>query len=353
MNGLAMLEPSNLHPPTFHLEKDSPLEKLATLLWGAHQHIRASVRQALMDKSAADLSAVAVETQADTLFRIDEIAEKSLFEYLDAHQAGAAPFLLAGEFETGEAIAFGRGEPRYRVLFDPIDGTRLLMHAKNSGWILSGILPEKGEETRLSETLFALQTEIPLLKHLYAEIYWATPGHGAFCVRENLLTGMTTSQSVRARPAQELLHGFVSFVNFFPRGKTVMAALEEEFLHEALPQQASAAAPVFEDQHLSSGGQLHALWQGQLRMVVDLRPQLNRLWRAQNKPAVLCAHPYDLCTWLIAKEGGVILLSPNGEPFNSPADAVSEVGWIGFANQALAGRHGELLLQTLHKRGLI
>jgi len=52
-----------------------------------------------------------------------------------------------GEFETGEAIAFGQGEPRYRVLFDPIDGTRLLMYAKNSGWILSGILPEKGEAT--------------------------------------------------------------------------------------------------------------------------------------------------------------------------------------------------------------
>ncbi len=340
-------------PPIFYFEKDSALDRLAALLWEAHQHVRAGVRNALMEKSPADLSAVAAETQMDTLFRIDEIAEKSLFEYLDAHQAQAPPFLLVGEFETGEAIAFGQGEPRYRVLFDPIDGTRLLMYAKNSGWILSGILPEKGEATCLAESLFALQTEIPLLKHLYAEVYWAMPTRGAFHLRENLLTGMHTIQEVHTRLSKELLHGFVSFVNFFPHGKTVIAALEEEFLQQALAQQAFAAAPIFEDQHLSTGGQLHALWQGQLKMVVDVRPQLNDRWRERNQPTVLCAHPYDLSTWLIAHEAGVVLLSPNGEPFDGPADAISEVGWIGFANHALAERYGELLLQTLERHGLI
>jgi hypothetical protein len=328
------------------------LEKLATLLWRAHQHLRAGVRQALMQSSAADLSAVAAETQMDTLFRIDEIAEKNLFEYLDAHQSEAPPFLLVGEFDAGEAIAFGKGEPRYRVLFDPIDGTRLLMYAKNSGWILSGILAEKGADTRLAEVLFALQTEIPLLKHLYAETYWAKPGRGAFRLQENMLNGEHTIAEVHARTSKELLHGFVSFVNFFPYGKTVMAALEEDFLHIALAQKTFAAAPVFEDQHLSTAGQLHALWQGQLKLVVDVRPQLNRMWRLQDKPTVLCAHPYDLSTWLIAHEAGVVVLSPNGEPFDGPADAVSEIGWIGFTHATLAQRHREQLLQTLQGHGL-
>jgi hypothetical protein len=338
--------------PSFHFEQDPALGELATLLWGAHQHIRAGVRQALMQSTTADLAAVAAETQMDTLFRIDEIAEKSLFEYFDAHQSQTPPFLLVGEFETGEAITFGKGEPRYRVLFDPIDGTRWLMYAKNSGWILSGILPEKGEETRLAEVLFALQTEIPLLKHLYAETYWASPGRGAFHFHENLLTGEHTSAQVHARASKELLHGFVSFVNFFPYGKTVMAALEEDFLQIALAQKAFAAAPVFEDQHLSTAGQLHALWQGQLKLVVDVRPQLNRMWRAQNQPTFLCAHPYDLSTWLIAHEAGVVLLSPEGEAFDGPADAVSEIGWIGFTHAALAQRHLGQLLETLQRHGL-
>ncbi len=348
-----MLELSSPQSPAFHLEKDSALEKLATLLWGVHQQIRAGVRHALIQKSSADLSTVAAETQVDTLFRIDEIAEQSLFEYLDEHAADAPPFLLVGEFETGEAIAIGSGEPRFRVLFDPIDGTRLLMYAKNSGWILSGILPEKGEDTRLGEVLFALQTEIPLPKHLYAETCWAVPKHGAFCLRENLVTGAHATRSVHAQASAELLHGFVSFVNFFPHGKMTMAALEEEFLQQALAPHAAAAAPVFEDQHLSSGGQLHALWQGQLKMVVDVRPQLNRLWREQKRPPVLCAHPYDLSTWLIAHEAGVVVLSPNGKPFDGPAEAASEIGWIGFGHRALAERYGGLLLQTLQSRGLI
>lgn len=343
---------ATLSPPAFHFAQDLALEKLAALLWHAHQHVRTSVRQALMQSSAADLAAVAAETQMDTLFRIDEIAEKSLLEYLDAHQAEAPPFLLVGEFETGEALAFGKGEPRYRVLFDPIDGTRLLMYAKNSGWILSGILPEKGADSRLADVLFALQTEIPLLKHLYAETYWAMPGRGAFHFHENLLTGTHTIAEVHARASKEFLHGFVSFVNFFPHGKTTMAALEEDFLKNALAQQAFTAAPVFEDQHLSTAGQLQALWQGQLKLVVDVRPQLNRMWRAQNQPTVLCAHPYDLSTWLIAHETDVVLLSPSGAAFDGPADAVSEIGWIGFTHSTLAQRYCELLLQTLQRHGL-
>ena len=348
-----MTEPSPPLPcPAFPLEKNSALEKLVTLLWGAHRHVRNRVWQALMQNTVTQLSAVAAETQADTLFGIDEIAEKSLFEYLGEHAAAAPPFLLVGEFEAGEALAFGRGEPRHRILFDPIDGTRLLMYSKNSGWILSGILPEKGPDTRLSEALFALQTEIPLLKHLYAETYWAAPGSGALHLRENLSSGQHAVREMRVQEQADLLYGFVSFVNFFSHGKTVIAALEEEFLHQALAQHAGAAAPVFEDQHLSSAGQLHALWQGQLRLVVDVRPQLNRIWRAQGKPAVLCAHPYDLATWLIAHEAGVVMLSPNGAAFESAAEAVSDTGWIGFAHQALAERYRALLLRMLEKHGL-
>jgi hypothetical protein len=100
------------------------------------------------------------------------------------HQYEAPPFLLVGEFETGEAIALGNGAPQFRVLLDPIDGTRLLMHKKSSGWILTGIAPEKGDATRLSDIFFALQTELPTPKQLYADTLWASSFSAVLAVRE-------------------------------------------------------------------------------------------------------------------------------------------------------------------------
>ncbi|MEK7727626.1 MAG: hypothetical protein AAB354_04390 [candidate division KSB1 bacterium] len=340
-------------PPEFPLEKNSPLEKLAALLWGAHRHMREGLRHALAHHSISALSAAAATIAVDTIFGIDQIAEEHLFEYLAAHEHEAPAFVLVGEFEAGDTLKFGQGEPQFRVLLDPIDGTRLVMFAKSSGWILSGIFPEQGAATRLSQTLFALQTEIPLPKYLYADTLWAAPGKGAHRLAENLLTRETDLSAWRVDRATDLRHGFVSFVNFFQHGKTAMAAVEENFLREALAEHAADPALVFEDQHLSTAGQLYALVAGQERMVVDIRPPMNRLLRAKGQAPMLCSHPYDFATWLIAAEAGAVILAPNGEPFEAPAIANAEIGWIGFANQQLAERYQEILLHTLRRHELI
>lgn len=340
-------------PPVFPLEKNSPLEKLATLLWGAHRHMREGLRHALAHHSMSALTAVAATVEVDTIFGIDQIAEEHLFEYLAQHEHEAPAFVLVGEFEAGDTLKFGKGKPEFRVLLDPIDGTRLVMFAKSSGWILSGVFPERGEVTRLSQTLFALQTEIPLPKYLYADTLWAAPGKGAKRLVENLLTRETSLSAWRVDEALDLRHGFVSFVNFFQHGKTAMAAVEEDFLREALAEHAADPALVFEDQHLSTAGQLYALVRGQERLVVDIRPNLNRLLRAKGQAAMLCSHPYDFATWLIAHEAGAVILSPSGEPFDAPATANAEIGWAGFANTKLAERYGEVLLQTLRGHKLI
>lgn len=153
-------------PPAFHLPPEAQhADALARLLWRAHHYMRDNVRRALIEQSQDELTAVAAQAEVDTIYGIDTIAEHSLLEFLEQHQREAPPFLLVGEFETGEAIPFGAGAPQFRVLCDPIDGTRLLMYAKASGWILSGILPEKGNDSRLSDIIFSLQTEIPIPKY--------------------------------------------------------------------------------------------------------------------------------------------------------------------------------------------
>ncbi|MDZ7269078.1 MAG: hypothetical protein ONB48_15215 [candidate division KSB1 bacterium] len=340
-------------PPEFNLPADSPVRSLAQLLWHAHHHLRAEVRRALAQDAAQELAAVAAHAEMDTIFGIDTVAERSLLAYLDAHQHTAPAFVLAGEFESGGEIFFGRGTPRFRVLCDPIDGTRLVMYGKASGWILSAILPDKGAESRLAETIFSLQTEIPTSKGCQADTLWATPGGGAFQRRENLLTQAFAVTPVHARPVSDLQHSFITFVNLFPRGKKQVAALEEDFLFAVLGGEAVAQNAAFADQHLSTGGQIYALIHGQDRLVVDIRPQLNQQWRARAEPTVLCAHPYDLAGWLIAQEAGVVIRQPDGRPFDGPTHATAEIGWIGFASHLLAQRYDQLLLTILRRHGMI
>ncbi len=344
---------ASLALPNFQLEKESPIEKLAALLWGAHRHMREGLRHALAHRSMSALSAAAATIEVDTIFGIDQIAEQHLFEYLQTHEHEAPAFVLVGEFEAGEILKFGQGEPQFRVLFDPIDGTRLVMFAKSSGWILSGIFPEHGEATRLSETLFAVQTEIPLPKYLYSDTLWAAPNRGAYRLVENLLTQEASTSPGRVEAAADLRHSFISFVNFFQHGKAAMAAVEEEFLRHALAEYATNPALVFEDQHLSTAGQLYALVAGQEKIVVDIRPNMNHLLRRKGQATMLCSHPYDFATWLIAREAGAAILTPSGDPFEAPAIANAEIGWIGFANQKLAEQYRPLLLEVLHRHELI
>ena len=52
----------------------------------------------------------------------------------------------------------------WRIIVDPIDGTRGLMYQKRSAWILTGVAPNRGPGTSLSDIELAVQTEIPLVK---------------------------------------------------------------------------------------------------------------------------------------------------------------------------------------------
>jgi hypothetical protein len=59
---------------------------------------------------------------------------------------------------------------------------------------------------------------------------------------------------------------------------------------------------LLEDQYLSSGGQLYELISGRDRFIADLRPLMEPLLNRRGLMLGICAHPYDLCTELIARE---------------------------------------------------
>ena len=110
---------------------------------------------------------------------------------------------------------------------------------------------------------------------------------------------------------------------------------------------------AFEDQYISSGGQLYELTVGHDRWVADVRPLVDAAWRRRGQSLGVCSHPYDLCTELIAREAGVIVTDPLGSSLDAPLDVFTDVAWIGFANATLRDRIAPLLAEILEKRGLI
>ena len=92
---------------------------------------------------------------------------------------------------------------------------------------------------------------------------------------------------------------------------------------------------MFDDQYISSGGQLHELITGRDRFVADLRPLVD--------PAPFVCHPYDVCTSMLLEEAGGIVTDPWGQPLDAPLDTTSPVAWAGYANRMLADRIGPVL----------
>ena len=70
-------------------------------------------------------------------------------------------------------------------------------------------------------------------------------------------------------------------------------------------------------------------------------------------PPALTCHPYDICTALIAREGGVIVTAPHGQPLDAPLNVEAEVAWAGYANAAIQAQIEPLLQQELRARQLL
>ncbi len=244
-------------------------------------------------------------------------------------------------------------EAAQRVLVDPIDGTRGLMYQKRSAWILTGVAPNRGPGTRLRDVVAAVQTEVPLVKQHLADALWAVQGEGAGAERFNRLTGERTPLRLRPSGAPTIAHGFAMVARFFPGAREELAAIDEEIVAAALGPVRPGKAHCFEDQYISTGGQLYELMAGHDRFVADLRPLLESVLARRGLALGICCHPYDLATELIAREAGVVVTDPRGAPLDAPLDVEADLAWVGYANQAIRAQVEPLLHAALRRRGLM
>jgi hypothetical protein len=227
------------------------------------------------------------------------------------------------------------------------------MYQKRSGWILTGVAPNRGEETSLADVELAVQTEIPVVKQHLSDVIWAERGQGAQAERVDRLTGARQPITLRPSRTPTIAHGFAMLARFFPGAREELAAIDEEVVFAALGPPAPGKAHLFEDQYIATGGQLYELMAGHDRFVADLRPLMDRRLAARGQALGICCHPYDLCTELIARELGVIVTDEHGEPLRAPLDVGTDVAWIGYANAAVRAQVEPLLRQALVRRGLL
>ena len=166
--------------------------------------------------------------------------------------------------------------------------------------------------------------------------------------RQNAARDCTSRAYGSTSRAASIEHGFATVSRFFPGGREALAAIDDEVVFGALGQPLDGKARCFEDQYISSGGQLYELFSGHDRFIADLRPLVLTGGDARG----ICAHPYDLSTELIARELGVIVTDAKGGRLSYPLDLDSNVAWIGYANEALRAQIEPLLKQALSRRGL-
>lgn len=322
---------------------------LAPLL-ALHARIRADVIAACERGAVDALSDVAHDDEGDTIYAIDRVAEDVLVEEIARTIARDAPVRLVAEgLPHGEIVlppGADRSRVQWTVIVDPIDGTRGLMYQKRPAWILTGVAP--GADASLSDIVLAVQTELPLVKQHLCDQLWAVRGQGAVARRHNRLTGTDSPLTLRASSASTIAHGFATISRFFPGVRAELAAIDDEVAATLLGPPVAGKAQLFEDQYISTGGQLYELMAGHDRFIADLRPLFEQ---GRAGGAALCCHPYDLCTELIARELGVIVTNADGGPLDAPLDVASDVAWVGYANAQLRHTVEPVLRQSLRARG--
>jgi fructose-1,6-bisphosphatase/inositol monophosphatase family enzyme len=322
--------------------------------------IHAAIRDAVIaacEETAVELLAAPVADEAgDTIFAIDRISESVLVSKFERLSQSRSFVLVAeGLGETGRVTLpqeTTEDDAELRVIVDPIDGTRGLMYQKRSAWILTGIAPNRGSTTSLADIELAIQTEIPLVKQHLCDTLWVTDGTVGG-ERLNRLTGETVTLAPRPSRATTIAQGYGGLARFFPSGREILAAIDDAVVEAVLGPTPAGRALAFEDQYISTGGQLYELLMGHDRWIADLRPLLDVRLRKTGRALGLACHPYDICTESIARACGIIVTDARGGAIDAPLDATTDLSWVAFANSAIRDQVWPVLTDALVSHGLL
>lgn len=318
--------------------------------------IRDAVRTALAQAHAGegrggDLAAAVGVGAGDVTFGIDAVAEAEVTRWLE-EEAARRPLSLLTE-DAGwrhrapapgggseEVAGFGHGGPR--LVLDPIDGTRPLMHDLRAAWVVLGGAGPGAGAPALSDLDFGLLTEIPDTRGRRGRVLTAARGRGARLREIDLASGAAAAdRELRADDDPRLDRGHFPFFGFTPAGRAAAQALSRD-VFETL--EGVDPLTVLDDQLCSNGGQLALLACGTYRAVVDARVTLNRI----HGTSVQTAKPYDVAgAIVVAREAGCVVERPDGAPLDMPIDATTPVEFAAYHNGATRAGMAPALTRAL------
>jgi hypothetical protein len=316
-------------------------ERIRLLLCEFGSEIRDQVINKRRGVDIEKISSVSGETESDTIYLIDKFSEEAILGWFSTHWPDEFPVELVVEgLEERAPVLFPENisweDTLFKVVIDPIDGTRELMYDKRSAWVIAGVAPQKFGSNRVGDIEVAMITELPTSKQRISDQIsgWKGCGRaGLVSMRMNLDSGEQSTFSLNPSSVKTLEHGVAGFVKFFPEAKELMARFETD-LWKRLGYYGESKSPViFDDQYISTAGQMYELMVGHYRFFGDIRPEaLSSIGIAES----LTCHPYDVGAGLLLAEAGCVYESPWGGLVDAPIDTVTPVSWVGFANKELA-----------------
>ena len=314
-------------------------ERVRSLLCAMQSALRERLMSERESRRNEELAAVAEQTPSDTIYAIDKAVEKPLLDWFEANWPEEWPvhLVMEGLEEICPVLLPSRakGPALMTCIIDPVDGTRGLMYDKRPAWSLAGVAPGDATHARIEHIQVAAMTELPTSRQWRSDQISAVKGRGLVAESTDMRDPARPKKPVRLGPsrAKDFRHAFASFSKFFPEGRVMTAQLEESLWERIVGLGSSPSPVIFDDQYISTGGQLYEIMCGHDRLVGDLRPYA---LRALGLEATLVCHPYDICTEMLAREAGCIVEHPLRGPVAGPMDTTYPVCWVAYANETLA-----------------
>ncbi len=320
-------------------EFDTWKGELVGLCADIRERTRHALLQAQRSGEPQQVTRRAGQGVGDWTFGLDLPSEERIAAWLQ-EQGARAPISVLTE-DTGwshrapgssgprDLETFGHAGPR--IAFDPVDGTRNLMSDLRSAWTVVSFAGPGSDAPRFSDVQAGLVSEIPTTRADRYRIYSAE--RGGPCVRQvrslandDLLEEEILRCDEDDRPDQ----GYFPFFRYDPVLRPALAQLESAFFERLERFESAELRSVYDDQYISSAGQLMLLSEGTYRMVVDARAWVAR--RAGR--TTVTSKPYDVAGALVVAEAaGAVVTAASGRALDFPIDAETPVDFAGYANR--------------------
>jgi len=309
------------------------------------------------DGGTADLARPEHEGAGDVSFGLDVRCEEAALAWLQ-DVARVCPVSLLTEdrgwLHRGpgdgansaprELADFDHGGPR--LVLDPVDGTRNLMNDLRSAWSVLAAAGPGADEPRQRDVRFGIVSELSTSREHRRRVLSARRGRP--CRLEVVERGTVLVQRELVGDDDDRPdHGYFPFFRFRPEERPALARLEADFLGRLERDEDAAVETCFDDQYITSGGQLVNLALGTYRMVCDLRATV----AAAQGRTTITTKPYDVAGALVvAASAGCVVTDPDGAELDFPLDTRTPVAFVGWTNEPtrrrLAG-HFRAALQAM------